>query len=64
MAHKEGHKKVTGWLPDAEADQLEILARANERSVAAELRLAIRAHLMVTQTAALAAASQDGDTAA
>ncbi len=45
MAHKEGHRKVTGWLPEVEAEALESLAKRNERSLAAELRLAVRTHL-------------------
>lgn len=52
MAHKDEHRKVTGWLPEEEADALEQLARQNERSIAAELRLAVRAHL----------GNRDGDT--
>ena len=45
MAHKDQHRKVTGWIPEVEAKALERLAERNERSLAAEIRLAIRAHL-------------------
>jgi hypothetical protein len=45
MAHKEGHRNVTAWLPDEEADALEVIAKQNERSMAAEMRLAIRTHI-------------------
>lgn len=37
--------KLSVVLPDDEALELQSLARANERSMMAEMRLAIRAHL-------------------
>ncbi len=45
MAHKAEHRKVTAWLPEEEAKELEMLAKVNERSFAAEMRIAIRTHL-------------------
>lgn len=38
-------KHATLRLPDAELAQLEQLARENDRSVSAEVRIAVRAHL-------------------
>ena len=45
MAHKDGHRKLTGWVPEAEAQALEEYAKRNERTLSAELRLAVRAYL-------------------
>lgn len=42
MAHTAAHKQVSGWLPTGEAVALEALASEHERSVSAELRLAVR----------------------
>jgi hypothetical protein len=51
VAHAAEHVRLTIYLPAAEAEQLEQQAKANERSVTAEARLAIRSWLTLnTQT--------------
>lgn len=44
-AQKEGRKLVQAWIPDDAASQLKSWADDAERSVAAELRIAVRSHL-------------------
>jgi hypothetical protein len=39
---------ISAWVPAAVASQFERTAQENERSVSAELRLAIREHLAFT----------------
>ena len=44
-AQAEEREPVTAWLDGRDRERLVELARSNERSVSAELRLAVRAHV-------------------
>ena len=45
MAKNAEHRLVSSWVPHRLADQLQAVAQRSERSVSAELRVALREHL-------------------
>ncbi len=51
MAHAAPHVQLKVWLPADDADELRKLAEAEDRSVTAEIRRAIKAHLDASKEA-------------
>jgi len=45
VAKNAEHRLVSSWVPHRLADQLQAAAQRSERSVSAELRVALREHL-------------------